>query len=97
MDLHNSLEILTNVLKRQSFGNDGIVMISGTAAQSVGSGTYYAIQFITTSTLTAFTMSNSTTIACAHKAGTVIYGDILTVTASAGDRYILYKSAAGNQ
>tara|TARA_R110002012_G_scaffold200382_1_gene369347 strand:+ start:2105 stop:2560 length:456 start_codon:yes stop_codon:yes gene_type:complete len=73
------------------FGNSGVVMINGTDPQSEVSGTYFAVQFITECTLTTFTMENSTTVTGVFPAGTVIYGDVRTITASASNIYVLYK------
>jgi len=77
------------------FGNSGVVMISGDAAQSVSAGTYFAVQFITECTLSVFTMENSTTVTGVFPAGSVIYGDIRTITASSGNIYVLYKGNPG--
>ena len=71
---------------------NGVLMISGTAAQSVNSGTYYAIQFVTDCTPTAFTATNSTLITSVlYPAGTVLYLDILTITCGSNEVYALYK------
>ena len=71
----------------------GIVMISGTAAQTPSSGTYYAVQFITDCTPTAFTAENSTLITGAvYPAGTIIYADITAITCGSNEVYALHKS-----
>tara|TARA_R110000824_G_scaffold237157_1_gene425964 strand:+ start:68 stop:367 length:300 start_codon:yes stop_codon:yes gene_type:complete len=71
---------------------NGVLMIKGTAAQSVSSGTYYAIQFVTDCTPTAFTATNSTLItSVVYPAGTVLYLDILTITCGSNEVYTLYK------
>ena len=86
--LHDSAVALNKGL-----GVHGVVMITGNAAQSVASGTYFAVQFVTACTPTALTISNSTTVTgVAHPAGTIIYGDITAITAGGGETYILYKA-----
>tara|TARA_R100000231_G_scaffold139553_2_gene121236 strand:+ start:1889 stop:2182 length:294 start_codon:yes stop_codon:yes gene_type:complete len=81
------------VALNKGLGVHGVVMVTGTAAQSVDSGTYFAVQFVTDCTPTTLTISNSTTVtSVAHKAGTVIYGDITAITAGASETYILYKA-----
>tara|TARA_R110000765_G_scaffold110200_1_gene201585 strand:- start:3118 stop:3408 length:291 start_codon:yes stop_codon:yes gene_type:complete len=76
----------------QTFAPNGLVMITGTAAQAVTIGTYFAIQFVTDCTPTVFTAHNSTIVtSVVHKAGTVIYANILRFTAGASETYILYK------
>ena len=67
-------------------------MITGTGAQSVISGTYFAVHFVTDCTLTVFTATNSTAVTVLHKAGSTVYGDILTITAGASETYMLYKN-----
>ena len=76
----------------KGFAPNGFVMITGTAAQSVSAGTYFAVHFVTDCTLTAFTATNSTSVTVTHKAGTTVYGDILTITASSSQTYMLYKN-----
>ena len=76
----------------KGFAPQGFVMITGTAAQSVASGTYFAVHFVTDCTLTAFTATNSTTVTVTHKAGSTVYGDILTITAGSSETYMLYKN-----
>jgi hypothetical protein len=78
------------IFDRQN-GN-GVLMIKGTAAQSAVSGTYYAIQFVTDCTPTAFTATDSTLIlSVVYPAGTVLYLDILTITCGSNEVYTLYK------
>ena len=73
------------------FGNSGVVMISGDAAQSVSAGTYFAVQFIKATTPTTLTMTGSTTVADVEfPAGTVIYGDVTAITGDANAFYALY-------
>ena len=76
----------------KGFAPNGFVMITGTGAQSVASGTYFAVHFVTDCTLTAFTVTNSTTVTVTHKAGSTMYGDILTITAGSSETYTLYKN-----
>ena len=76
----------------KGFAPNGFVMITGTGAQSVASGTYFAVHFVTDCTLTVFTATNSTAVTVLHKAGSTVYGDILTITAGASETYMLYKN-----
>tara|TARA_R100000654_G_scaffold25521_1_gene49023 strand:- start:108 stop:401 length:294 start_codon:yes stop_codon:yes gene_type:complete len=86
--LHDSAVALNKGL-----GVHGVVMVTGTADTTAASGTYFAVQFVTDCTPTTLTISNSTTVtSVAHKAGTVIYGDITAITAGASETYILYKA-----
>jgi len=79
-------------LDESAIGYMGSQIVTGATAISVSAGTYYAIQFITDCTPTALTMQGSTGTfsGITYKAGTVIYGDVLTITAAAGESYILY-------
>jgi len=79
-------------LNESAIGYMGSKIVTGTTAISVSTGTFYAIQFITDCTPTALTMQGSTGTfnGILYKAGTVIYGDVLTITAAAGESYILY-------
>lgn len=77
---------------RLSLGNDGVVVIAGTSPQSVTTGTYFAVQFIKATTPTVFTATSSTLVVDQeYPAGTIIYGDILTITGDANGMYALYK------
>ena len=76
----------------KGFAPQGFVMITGTAAQSVDSGTYFAVHFVTDCTLTTFTVTNSTTVTVTHKAGSTVYGDITAITAGSSETYLLYKN-----
>jgi hypothetical protein len=76
----------------KGFAPNGFVMITGTGAQTVSSGTYFAVHFVTDCTLTAFSATNSTAVTVTHKAGSTVYGDILTITAGSGETYMLYKN-----
>ena len=87
--LKNNIAQNKAIFDRQN-GN-GVLMVEGTAAQSVSSGTYYAVQFITDCTTTAFTATNSTLINTLYPAGTVLYVDVLTITCGANEVYALYK------
>ena len=67
-------------------------MINGNAAQSVSSGTYFAVQFLKECTPTTLTITNSTTVTGqAIPAGTIMYGDITAITGDASTLYVLYK------
>ena len=81
-----------NTSVNKAFAPNGFVMITGTGGQSVASGTYFAVHFVTDCTLTVFTATNSTAVTVLHKAGSTVYGDILTITASASNTYMLYKN-----
>jgi len=76
-----------------SFGKSGNKIVTGTTAISVSSGTYFAVQFITDCTPTAFTFhdGDGTYSSITYAAGTVIYGDVATITTGASETYILYK------
>jgi hypothetical protein len=74
------------------FGNSGCDMISGNAAQSVSTGTYFAVQFLKACTPTNLDISNSTAVENVEiPAGTIIYGDITGITGDSGAFYVLYK------
>jgi hypothetical protein len=77
-----------------SIGAMGCKVVTGTAAETATSGTYYAVQFITDCTPTAFTIENGdgTFSGILYTAGTVVYGDVTAITAGAGETYILYKA-----
>jgi len=81
-----------NTSVNKGFAPNGFVMITGTGAQSVDSGTYFAVHFVTDCTLTVFTATNSTAVTVTHKAGSTMYGDILTITAGSSETYTLYKN-----
>ena len=75
-----------------SLGDNGCVMISGNAAQSVSAGTYFAVQFLKACTPTALTIGSSTTVTSTEiPAGTILYGDITAITGDSGAFYVLYK------
>ncbi len=77
---------------RLNLGNNGVVVISGATPQSETTGTYFAVQFIKATTPTAFTATSSTLVTGQeYPAGTIIYGDILTITGDASGMYALYK------
>ena len=79
---------LFNGLVNKQTAAKGIVMISGNAAQTQSSGTYYA-----DCTPTAFTALNSTLITgVVYPAGTIIYADITAITCGSNEVYALYKS-----
>jgi len=74
------------------FGNAGSVTISGSAAQTPDSKTYWGVMFIKATTPTALTIHRSTcVVGIEYPAGTWLYGDILTITGDANGAYILYK------
>lgn len=77
----------------KSFGTVGNKIVTGTTAISVASGTYFAIQFITDCTPTAFTMADGegTFTGVTYPAGSTVFGDITAITAGASQTYILYK------
>ena len=79
-------------LDNSAMGYMGSQIVTGTTAISVSAGTYYCVQFITDCTPTAFTMEGSTGTfsGITYKAGTIVYGDVLTITATSGESYILY-------
>ena len=82
---------ITDLFNRQN-ASAGIKMVSGTAAQSEDSGTYYAVQFVTDCTPTAFTATNCTLVTGVQfPAGTVVYADVLTITCGTSEVYALYK------
>ena len=81
-----------NTSVNKAFAPNGFVMITGTGAQTPAAGTYFAVHFVTDCTLTAFSATNSTAVTVTHKAGSTVYGDILTITAGSGETYMLYKN-----
>ena len=82
---------VNDLFNRQS-ASSGFKQVSGSAAQTAVSGTYFAVQFLTECTTTLFTAKNSVTInATTYAAGLVVYGDITAITCSADNVYILYK------
>ena len=92
MNINDLYGLFSGLVNKQTAAN-GIVMISGTAAQTPSSGTYYAVQFITDCTPTAFTAANSTLITgVVYPAGTIIYADITAITCGSNEVYALYKS-----
>ena len=95
MELRTNEEQLLDGVKgiiNKGFAPNGFVMITGTGAQSVAAGTYFAVHFVTDCTLTAFSATNSTAVTVKHVAGSTVYGDILTITAGSGETYMLYKN-----
>lgn len=79
-------------LDRQT-ANAGFVQIKGSTGHTADPGTYFAVQFVTECTMTAFVVTNSIVITDGvYPAGLVIYGDITAITCAAADNvYILYK------
>ena len=77
----------------KSFGTVGNKIVTGTTVVTATSGTYFAIQFITDCTPTAFTMSDGegTYTGITYVAGTTLFGDVTAITAGASETYILYK------
>lgn len=75
-----------------ALGDNGCVMINGSAAQSVSAGTYFAVQFLKACTPTTLTIGSSTTVTGQEiPAGTILYGDITAITGDSGALYVLYK------
>ena len=78
--------------QKLNMGNSGSVTISGNAAQSESSGTYFAVYFVKDTTPTTLTIGSSTTVTGQlYPAGTWIYGDITAITGDSSGMYILYK------
>jgi len=77
-----------------SIGRMGCKMVSDGSAQSVTEETYYAVQFITDCTPTAFTLDGGegTFTGITYTAGSVVYGDVRTITCASGEAFILYKA-----
>ena len=90
MNINDLYGLFNGLVNKQTAAN-GILMIKGTAAQTPSAGTYYAVQFITDCTTTAFTATTSTLINTLYPAGTVLYVDVLTITCGANEVYALYK------
>ena len=77
-----------------SLGDNGCVMVSGNAAQSVSAGTYFAVQFLKACTPTTLTMGGGTSTTVTGQeilAGTIVYGDITAISGDSGAFYVLYK------
>ena len=95
-DLETKIDTLNtkvaSLFDRQNASN-GITMIKGTAAQTETTGTYYALQCITNCTFDTLTGTGCTLLTSVlFPAGTIIYADILTVTANdSAEVYALYK------
>jgi len=81
------------LLEDTAIGKMGCKIVTGTTAVTAEAGTYYAIQFITDCTPTAFTITDGdgTFTGVTYTAGTVVYGDVTAITAGASETYILYK------
>lgn len=80
--------------QKLNMGGSGSVTIAGNAAQSVSTGTYFAVYFVKDTTPTALTITNSTTVTGQlYPAGTWIYGDVTAITGDSSGMYILYKGA----
>jgi len=80
--------------QKLNMGGSGSVTIAGNAAQSVSTGTYFAVYFVKDTTPTTLTITNSTTVTGQlYPAGTWIYGDITAITGDSSGMYILYKGA----
>ena len=74
------------------FGNSGCKMVSGNAAQSESTGTYFAVQFLKACTPTNLVITNSTEVTGVEiPAGTIIYGDVTAITGDSSAFYVLYK------
>jgi len=80
--------------QKLNMGGSGSVTIAGNAAQSVSTGTYFAVYFVKDTTPTTLTITNSTTVTGQlYPAGTWIYGDVTAITGDSSGMYILYKGA----
>ncbi len=77
----------------KSFGTVGNKIVTGTTVVTATPGTYFAIQFITDCTPTAFTISDGegTYTGITYAAGTTLFGNVTAITAGASETYILYK------
>jgi hypothetical protein len=80
-----------NELGRQALGQSGAVVLSG--ATSSGTGTFVAVQFINSSVVASITapgITNAASLQTTIPAGTVIYGDIRSITLTSG-LAVVYK------
>jgi hypothetical protein len=80
-----------NELGRQSLGQNGAIVLSG--ATSSGTGTFVAVQFINSSVVSSITapgITNAASLQTTIPAGTVIYGDIRSITLASG-LAVVYK------
>jgi len=100
-DLNDKLAVQQtdlNLLRRNdllSKGVNGMVTISGSAAQTANAGTYWAIYFIKDTTPTTLTITLGTTVTgIVYKARTWIYGDVRAITGDTNGAYILYAGDA---
>lgn len=82
---------VNDLFNRQS-ASSGFKQVTGTAVQSEDPGTYFAVQFVTECTTSAFRFYNSETQdITTFPAGLVVYGDVASIICSANNVYILYK------
>jgi hypothetical protein len=82
------------LLEDTAIGRMGNKIVTGTTAISVSAGTYYAIQFVTACTPTTFTVDGGTGTysGITYPAGLVCMFNVTSITAAAGESYILYKA-----
>jgi hypothetical protein len=80
-----------NELGRQALGQSGAVVLSG--ATSSGAGNFVAVQFINSTVVASITapgITNAASLQTTIPAGTVIYGDIRSITLTSG-LAVVYK------
>jgi hypothetical protein len=81
---------LQNVSDHNSGANGGKIVPATTAS---GSGTFYALQFVTSGTLTAYVGNITGTITgVTFPAGFVLYGNTTSFTTGAGTSVVAYTS-----
>jgi hypothetical protein len=79
---------LQNVSDHNSGANGGAIVPASTAS---GSGTFYALQFVTSGTLTAYAGNITGTVTgVTFPAGFVLYGNTTSFTTGAGTSVIAY-------
>lgn len=81
-----------NELTRQRLGQNGAIVLSG--ATSSGAGNFVAVQCINSTVVASITapgITNATSLQTTLAAGTVIYGDIRSITLTSG-LAIVYKA-----
>lgn len=84
-DLGNPLPVLDHA----SGANGGVLV----GASSSGSGTFYALQFVTSGTLTAYTGNLTGTLTgVTFPAGFVLYGNTTAFTTGTGTTVVAYAS-----
>ena len=79
---------LQNVSDHNSGSNGGAIVPASTAS---GSGTFYALQFVTSGTLTAYAGNITGTVTgVTFPAGFVLYGNTTSFTTGAGTSVVAY-------